>query len=149
MVETKYCTYLEKELPISEFYSSQNGSKSKQYYRDSATRFNPNRKDKFKNRYNLPSNNCVYAFKDGDEIIYIGSSNNAGFRLNNHINNKSLTGNSSLKELNVLQRKQLTWFILWYGEDGQDAQRLNQEKELIKLHQPKYNKTWKNQTESL
>ena len=84
----------------------------------------------------------VYAFKEGDEIVYIGSSKNAPARLRDHFYGVKNTAHSFMKNLNPLQRKKkYSWDVMWFGDSLDDA-RWN-EKELIKLHQPKFNKTHK------
>ena len=103
-------------------------------YRLNISNWNERRKDRYKKKYGLDSNNCVYAFFDKGDLVYIGESDNTGFRLHNQINNKSKTGNSSLKKYNVLQRKQLEWRILWSGEEGDDKTRLEKEKFFIKKY---------------
>ena len=94
--------------------------------------------------YPVVSNNAVYAFLDGSEIVYIGSSKEASKRIRRHFNDNS---GVFCEDINPLKRKlRFNWKILWYGDNGQDYYRLSQEKELIKLHKPKYNKTWVNES---
>ena len=113
MVETKYCTYLNKYLPITEFYKSQSGSKSKQYYRDNANRHTNLRikADKahvYRTKYNVPSI-TTYMFKHGDEVVYIGSSENTPMRIHEHYTHKRL---SFCKEENRLLREvKYSWNI--------------------------------------
>ena len=102
---------------------------------------NPRRNDIFKLKYPAPDK-AVYAFLEGNEIVYIGESDNCSFRINNHFNNKSPINNSVFKEINVLERKKrFSYVILWEGDN--DEYRKSQEKELIKLHQPKFNKAFR------
>ena len=143
MVGMRYCTYLEKYLPETEFYSSQGGSKSKQYYKDSAKkhtnkRIGENISDLYRKKYYCPDN-CVYALKSNGEIIYIGSSRNTPYRLYQHLENVSTTGKNIIFESDK-ERLLSSWVILWHGEDGDNETRIHQEILSIQLHQPKYNK---------
>ena len=91
--------------------------------------------------YGIKHNNCVYAFIKDNEIVYIGSSRNTPHRMYQHLGTKRDTGAHVFNEMNLLQRsKDLSWVILWHGEDGDDDSRIHQEKLNIQLHQPKFNK---------
>ena len=82
--------------------------------------------------------NMVYGFKENDEFVYIGETKNGGFRIWEHYNDKV---KSFCKELSPFERQlKYKFHVLWYGDN--DEYRKYQEKELIKLHKPKYNKTW-------
>ena len=90
-------------------------------------------------RYPAPDK-CVYAFLDGKEIVYIGESVNTSDRIAEHYGRK--TCKSFCLDINILERKKrFSYTILWSGDN--DEYRKSQEKELIKLHQPKFNKTHK------
>ena len=138
----KICSKCKEEKTIDEFYVilGKVYSKCKSCQKKAVL---PTKNKFALKQYPAVTQNCVYAFKDGDEIVYIGESDRVSYRIWEHLNQKSITSKSFCKELNVLERKKrFTWHILWYGDEGQDSYRLYQEKELIKLHQPKYNKTW-------
>ena len=94
-----------------------------------------------KRHYPAPDK-CVYAFFEGNEMVYIGESSNTSFRISEHFcrKNHGTWSGSPFIHLNPLERKKrFRYEILWYGDN--DEYRKHQEKELIKLHQPKYNKT--------
>ena len=101
---------------------------------------NPNRNSYAKSKFPTPHDKCVYAFKEGDEIVYIGESCLTSFRLNEHyLGHRGFAGRHGINKLEF--QKRFTWHILWHGNN--DDYRISQEKELIKLHQPKFNKTHK------
>ena len=88
--------------------------------------------------YDCPSNS-VYCIKDGDEIVYIGSSAFTSRRLYLHFESKKSTHHSFIGDLAPLFRKvKYKWAILWNGDSNED--RAHQEKMLIQIHQPKFNK---------
>ena len=96
-----------------------------------------------KSSYNTISNNCVYGMVDRvtDTLIYIGSSKNTPYRLYQHFDAKG--GNTAHKFMSgdpIVRKKNYNWKILWYGNDGQDDERIHQEKSLIQIHQPEFNK---------
>ena len=93
--------------------------------------------------YPTPFNNIVYGFKENGEFIYIGSSKDGPLRIWEHMEKKSMKSIFHTNGINKLYRKMnFTWHVIWNGDDGDNDTRLYQEKELIKLHKPKYNKTW-------
>ena len=90
-------------------------------------------------KYPTPSNICVYAFKRGNEIVYIGSSSKTPHRIYNHYNDVADKGKSFChNEIPLRRQLNYNWHILWYGDDMEDAR--HQEKILIQAHQPKFNK---------
>ncbi len=100
---------------------------------------NSKKNDYARMKYPTPHNICVYAFKEGKEVSYIGSSDNTSYRIWEHYNQKSKTSKSFCKKLNPLQRQmKFTWHILWYGDSMEDA--FHVEKLMIQSHQPKFNK---------
>ena len=86
-------------------------------------------------RYPTPYNVGVYGFKDGDDFIYIGSSDRLPLRIYRHyIKNFSFEDG-----LNKLEREvRYSWHILWHGDSLEDA--VHMEKLSIQTHQPKFNK---------
>lgn len=88
-----------------------------------------------RNHIRTPHDIGVYCFKYGDEIIYIGSSDNLPFRIYKHyqMNNTFKDGLSKLHR-KVLYR----WEILKVCETLDEAN--HYEKVLINKHNPKFNK---------
>ena len=100
-----------------------------------AKKWNNRRNETARVKYPTPHDKCVYAFKEGDEIVYIGSSDATSFRLYRHFNCHQTFDDG----LNKLQREaKYSWHILWHGNNMDDAH--HQEKLNIQLHQPKFNK---------
>ena len=101
------------------------------------------RSDYCRGQYPTPLDSCVYALKADNEIVYIGESSKTPWRLYQHYNNncnKSIFHKNNINKL--LRKRDYSWHILWYGDN--DEYRKYQEKELIKLHQPKFNKRHNN-----
>ena len=139
----KTCTKCGLEKSIADFHRSNATSDGirthcKECRISENSRNNPRRNEALKNRFPSPDK-AVYAFLDGKEIIYIGESHMASRRIAMHYGDKSVC---FCPEINPLERKKrFSYAILWYGDS--DSDRKSQEKELIKLHQPKFNKTHK------
>lgn len=135
-----WCAVFNEFRPISEFHKKKNSmfgyqDMCKDAKKAANARSNPRRKDMSKMRYNVPEK-AVYGFKEGDEFVYIGESDRTPFRLVEHIENHK--GRSFAPEVSSLYRKaKWSYHILWYGDN--DEYRKQQEKDLIALHQPKYN----------
>ena len=90
-------------------------------------------------KYPTPHLKCVYAFTKGSEIVYIGSSTKTPHRIYNHYNDVADKGKSFCHEIPPLMRQlNYNWVILWYGDN--DEYLKSQEKALIQIHQPKFNK---------
>ena len=148
MVELKKCCTCEKELPVAEFHSYSLSSdglqpRCKSCKKESNKKHNSNRSSYARMKYPVKEDKIVYAFKDGNEIVYIGETDKGAWRIYEHYNHPN--GKTFCKELNKLERqKRFSWHVLWYGDN--DEYRKYQEKELIKLHKPKYNKTWVNES---
>ena len=100
------------------------------------TKRNPRRKEIFRSKYPVPSNVCVYAFKKGDEVIYIGSSEETAKRINRHYNDSEYIFCPDINPL--IRQRDFTWHILWHGDDYNDAKHM--EKLNIQTFQPKFNK---------
>ena len=77
---------------------------------------------------------CVYFLYNKNEIVYIGYTFNLGKRLGEH----SQWTNSREGYRNQLIKKQFTHYSIIPMNDSKKAREL--ESELIKKHQPKYNK---------
>lgn len=102
-------------------------------------RANSTRNEFARRHYKTPHDKCVYAFKDGNEIVYIGESVVTSYRIWEHYVQGGSKSKSFCKHLNSLERKKrYRWNILWHGDSDED--RKHQEKCLIQLHQPKFNK---------
>ncbi len=102
---------------------------------------NPNLKNEMRNKYPVAHDKIVYGFKEDGIFVYIGETTEGAWRIYEHLNKKK--HKSFCCDINPLERqKRFKWSVLWYGDN--DAHRKHQEKELIKLHQPKYNKTHNN-----
>ena len=140
-MELKECKFCNKEKELTEFNKHNSRKDGLQpQCRACHKKFNDSRKHNYKSRYNVPDK-CVYAFKEGKEFMYIGESDRTPYRIAEHLDNH--TGRSFAPDVSSLYRKsKWSWHILWYGND--DANRKSQEKELIKLHRPKYNKRHNN-----
>lgn len=81
---------------------------------------------------NLPPKTGIYKFKnDRDEIIYIGKSKNIKKRVEQHLKN-----NSSKKAIKM--KEEIT--KITYNLTGSEVVALLYESELIKKHQPRYNR---------
>ena len=141
MVEEKTCQVCRKDLPL-EMYNKNNYKKSglQDQCRSCSKEGNDRRRNLYKRKYPVPSDICVYAFKEGDEMVYIGSSNQTAHRMYEHYHRKpGVWKGSELNKMSLFEKQlKLTWHILWYGDDIKDAQ--HQEKMLIQIHQPKFNK---------
>ena len=95
---------------------------------------NKNRSIGFKNKYKVPSI-ITYAFKDGDKIVYVGSTNNGGYRIWEHYYDKV---KSFCRDLDPIRRElKYTYHVLWHGDSLEDA--VHMEKLNIQTHQPKFN----------
>ena len=137
----RYCKYCEEDHHEGEFYSSQKGDRCKKYYKDSTNehtnlRIKMDRSSVYSSRYRCPSKS-VYAIMDGSEITYIGKSNDTPWRLFQCFDMKNDTAiHSFMKDLSPLHRKaRYSWSVLYYGDHID-----HQEKALIQIHQPKFNK---------
>ena len=142
----KICRICEVEKPLTEYHRN-SGAKDGLDNRCNECRkvlskeWNSNRNNVSRLKYSTPHDKCVYAFKKGKDFVYIGESDRTPFRLFEHLNCHE--GRTFAPEVNsLIRKKDWTYHILWYGDN--DEYRKSQEKELIKLHQPKYNKTYKN-----
>lgn len=76
------------------------------------------------NLYNTP---CVYAWKRGDEWLYVGTSNRGICRLYSH---------TTIGKIEPVQTNDT--IVLWFYKNP--VQAMMNEAELIIVHQPKYNK---------
>ena len=95
-----------------------------------------NRSNTYRSKFRVPDIG-VYAFEENGEIVYVGSSDGMPFRLYEHYTVK--TGKSFCRDLNRLDREiRFRWHVLWHGDNLSDA--IHQEKMLIQIHQPKFNK---------
>ncbi len=105
------------------------------------TRNNPNRNDSFKKKYPAPDK-CVYAFYEGEECVYVGESMKASDRIYYHMNYGHCTMHIFDPDTPKEEKhKKYTYKILWEGDN--DLKRKMKEDYYIKLHQPKFNKQYK------
>ena len=89
--------------------------------------------------YPTPHDTIVYAFKEGNEFVYIGSTKEGPLRIWEHLNKKSMKSVFHCLGINRLQREmRFSWHVLWNGDEIKNAH--HQEKMLIQIHQPKFNK---------
>ena len=92
-------------------------------------------------KYGMPSSNCVYGIKKDGVFVYIGSSVNAPWRVHLHMTRKKGDSRTCLRDFTPLERQlNFKWHVLWYGDIGMNDERVHQEKNLIQIHQPKFNK---------
>ena len=99
------------------------------------------KRNNFSKDYRLSHQNCVYALTDKGSIVYIGSSKNTSYRLYEHFKCRKGGSHKFNRNENLLQiQVKYGWSILWFGDDGDDDTRVHQEKTLIQIHQPKFNK---------
>ena len=78
---------------------------------------------------NIKYNKIVYALKHRENIIYIGKTSNPKLRLTKHF----VYRDSHI----VLPKKQVSFDVLWYGDNDDDM--YHQEQDLIRIHRPKKN----------
>ena len=137
-MNTKKCIDCEKVKSTEEFHKCKDGfqARCKPCKKELNAIGNPQRADRFAKKYGHP-NNAVYAFKLGNEFLYVGESNETNKRLDFHYKNHSTFGKKVTKqELNDAEV-----VILWYGDENTPKEyRKYQEEQLIDLHNPKYNK---------
>ena len=139
-MELKKCTRCKKEHSEDNNYCFD----CKKYFRDISSRPNrdPGRNEREGRKLNIKSNKCVYAFKEGDEYVYIGESKNTPYRVSLHYGRKKGDKRGCFHEFPVEVRKErFTHEILWEGDN--DMMRKIQEKTLIMKHQPRFNKVYK------
>ena len=134
----KYCNICDTDKKESEFYANRSDCiECRKKYQSTK---NPFRNELARRKYPTPHDKCVYAFKEGDEIVYIGESKETSWRINLHYytnQNNSCFYSNGIKD-RWMRERDYTWHILWYGDSYKD--RLHQEKLNIQLHQPKFNK---------
>ena len=137
--EIKICTRCGERKPLIDFRkdaSRPGGFHSWCKICNSQTNTNGERNNRFKFKYPAPDK-CVYAFLEEKEIVYVGESAVTSRRIAMHYGDSQ---SCFCPEINKLERKKrFKYVILWHGDD--DSMRKQQEKELIKLHQPEYNTT--------
>ena len=124
MVEEKKCTRCGAEHEESGAYCVD----CKDYMRGA----NKLRNERFSRAYKAPLNS-VYAFYDGDECAYIGSSSEPSKRIYEHYNDMHKT---FAPDVNGLRRQlKYSWKILYTGDDYS-----HMEKVLVRTMNPKLNK---------
>ena len=92
---------------------------------------------RYNQQYGINQSIMTYAFKEGDEIVYVGSTNHGGFRIWEHYN-KNTIASFARHESPLLRQMKYTFHIVWYGDSKDDA--FHHEKLWIQIHQPKFNK---------
>lgn len=132
----KYCSKCDKEK--SNWYKNKSTNDGldvicKDCRKGWNSKQNANRNRHQDRHYPTPHDKCVYAIMDKDEIVYIGESMHTPFRLWRHFRGDK--GQTSLVEV---RKPHWTYQILWYGDD--DEHRKYQEKQLVQLHRPRYNR---------
>lgn len=106
---------------------------------DNYKRKDGRRNDIERRKFNTPYDNIVYGFKEGKDFVYIGSSSDGPLRMYEHMYKKSGKSVFHAKGINRLMRElRFQPVVLWNGDSDED--RLHQEKALIQIHQPKFNK---------
>jgi len=136
----KTCTKCKEEKDITEFHVSNRNPDGLRFHckecrKSENARTNSRRRDISRNKYPTPHDICTYAIKEGDEIVYIGSTEYGPYRLWEHFNDKKKT--FCREESPLVKRLKYTWHIVWHGGTYDDAK--HQEKVLIQIHQPKFN----------
>ena len=140
MVDIKKCTVCARELNV-EMYTKNNFKKDglQDQCRDCTAESNSRNVAKARLKYPIPYDICVYAFKRDDEVVYIGESKDTPLRVYEHLDKTSEKSIFHINGITRFDRKlNYTWHILWYGDTREDAK--HQEKILIQIHQPKFNK---------
>ena len=139
MVIDKECTTCSKKKPINRFgilRSSIDGRRGR--CKDCRKVEEKNRLANEASKYPAPNSHCVYAFKKGNEVVYIGESSTPSFRIYEHFNKTSEKSIFQLQGVSRFDRElNYTWHILWHGKDRADAR--HQEKMNIQVYQPKFN----------
>ncbi len=102
------------------------------------SRHNSNRSEYARRRFLTPFDIGVYSIKEGNETVYIGSSDNIPWRLYLHFCKKT-SAHQFTDEKYLVKKMKYAWHVIWNGDNLEDA-RWN-ERELIKLYQPKFNIT--------
>jgi len=82
---------------------------------------------------NLPKTAGVYAFKNADDLIYIGKAINIKDRVKNHFQQPSYRDNLFMDKVDKIE----------YLETNSEIEALILEANLIKRYQPKYNVVWR------
>ena len=140
MKQTKTCAKCAEEKLLTEFHvhkTSKDGRRSNCI--ECKTQWNDQRNERFKEAYPAPDKG-VYGIKDPKgELIYIGESDELSNRIYRHFNQRSNKSTVCYKLNGDMEN--ITYDILWYGDD--DSDRKYQEKVLVDLHRPKFNKRLK------
>ena len=141
------CGTCKKELPLHKYtpyYQDKGHGRCRDCEREYNVIKNQTRHFMFNKRYPVVSKNIVYCFKENDEVIYVGYTTRGSQRIYEHYNHKpGKCTNFFAHDENPLQRqKRFRYEVLFHCEEPDHSLLRNKEKELIKSHKPKYNKTW-------
>ena len=120
-----------------EFYAT--GSRCIDCMKEYQKKIDSKRFGKFAQQYNVPMK-CVYGIYDPQgELVYIGESSQAPVRLETHLGKR---GPGLKNKLPNRDTTGYTYKVLWSGEN--EIMRKIQERNLIQIHQPKFNILYKN-----